>query len=191
MATTRLVTVEDLETMAPDGYEYELIRGVLQRMAAAGGTHGEISYRFGLRLGIRVDERGLGLLYSSDTGFVVARDPDVVLMPDVAFIRADRVPAVEDSDGILRLAPDLVFETVSPTDRAADVVDKVTLYLAGGVRVVLVAEPRRRVVTAHRPNRPPVELAEGDVIDLDDIVPGFRLPVADVFARPPLRGGTR
>jgi len=187
MATTKLATVEDLETMAPDGNRYELIRGVLHRMAAAGGKHGEISYLFGLRMGIHVIDRGLGLLYSAETGFVIARDPDVVLMPDVAFVRAERVPPEEDSDGILRLAPDLVFEAVSPSDRAADVADKVVLYLAGGVRVVLVAEPRRRVVTAHRPGRPPVELAEGDVIDLDDVVPGFRLPVADVFARPPLR----
>ena len=191
MATTGLGTVEDLEMMAPDGNRYELIRGALHRMAAAGGTHGEVAYKFGLHLGVHVYERGLGLLYSSETGFLVARDPDTVLMPDVAFVRADRAPAEEDSEGILRLAPDLVCKVVSSTDRAADVADKVALYLAGGVLVVLVAEPRRRVVAAHRPGRRPEELGEGDVIDLDDVVPGFRLPVADVFARPPLRGVTR
>lgn len=184
-------TVEDLERMEPNANRYELRRGVLHRMAAAGGTHGEVAHRFSVRLGVHVDERGLGLLYSSDTGFVVGRGPDTVLMPDVSFVRADRVPAEEDSEGIVRAAPNLVMEVVSPSDRATEVADKVALYRGGGVRLVLVAEPRRRVVRTHRPGVAPVEHGEGDILDLDDVVPGFRMPVADVFTRPPLRGVSR
>jgi hypothetical protein len=41
-----------------------------------------------------------------------------------------------------------------------------------------VTYPRRRTVRVHQPDREPVE---GDVLDGEDVLPGFRLPVADLF----------
>lgn len=181
MATTRVATIADLERLAPGGERWELIRGELRRVAAAGGRHGEIAYEFGRRIGNKVVEEGLGPLYSSDTGFVLGRDPDVVLMPDVAFVRAERLPEAAEREGIMPIAPDLVVEAVSPTDRAADIEEKVGLYLAGGVAVVWVAEPRRRTVTVHRPGEPAVVVGGGEELDGGDLLPGFRLPVVEVF----------
>lgn len=181
MAATRLVTVEDLETMAPDGNRYALYRGVLQRVTAAGGRHGEVSADLARWIGNHAVEQGLGRVYSSDTGFVLARDPDVVFMPDVAFVRADRLPAEEEREGIMPLAPDVVAEVVSPTDRWTDVEENVALYLVGGVRVVVVVDFRRRVVSTRRQGEAPEDLGEGDVSEVRDVLPGFRLPVAEVF----------
>ncbi len=181
MAVTRLTTVTDLERLAPEGDRWELIRGELRRVAAAGGRHGEIAYEFGRRIGNHVVEGRLGRLYSSDTGFVLARDPDVVLMPDVAFVRKERLPGAAEREGIMPLAPDLVVEVVSPTDRSADVEEKVGLYLAGGVVVVWVAEPRRRAVAVHCPSVPALVVGEGEALDGGDLLPGFRLPVEEVF----------
>ncbi|MDP9368709.1 MAG: Uma2 family endonuclease [Chloroflexota bacterium] len=181
MATTKLTTIADLERLAPEGDRWELIRGELRRVATAGGRHGEIAFEFGRRIGNHVVEGRLGRLYSSDTGFVLARDPDVVLMPDVAFVQADRLPGAAEREGIMPLAPDLVVEVVSPTERAADIEEKVSLYLAGGVSLIWVAEPRRRAVTVHCPGVSALVVGEGEAFDGGDLLPGFRLPVEEVF----------
>ncbi len=181
MAMRRLTTIADLERMAPDGDRWELIRGELRRVTAAGGRHGEIACEFGRRIGNHVVEGRLGRLYSSDTGFVLARDPDVVLMPDVAFVRAERLPGAAEREGIMPLAPDLVVEVVSPTDCSGDVEAKVGLYLAGGVAVVWVADPRRRTVTVHCSGVSPVVLGEGEELDGGNVLPGFRLKGVEGF----------
>ena len=118
MATTRLMTAEDLAQMTPEpGFRYELIRGVVRRMAAAGARHGQISQEVARRLGNHVTEAGLGVVFSSDTGFFIEYDPDVILMPDVGFVRTERLPPDGVPDGYVPVVPDLAVEVVSPTDR--------------------------------------------------------------------------
>ncbi|MDP9363937.1 MAG: Uma2 family endonuclease [Chloroflexota bacterium] len=114
-------------------------------------------------------------------GLFLAHEPDTVVAPDVAFVRAERLPSPSERRGFSPVVPDLAVEVVSPSDRQAKVDEKVALYLAAGVPLLWVAYPRRRVVRVHRPGREPVELGEGDVLDGEDVLPGFRLPVADVF----------
>src|SRR5215212_11188504 len=65
-----------------------------------------------------------------------------------------------------------------------DVAEKVAMWLEYGTRLVLVVNPRRRVVTVHRPGQPVRELAESDTVDGEDVVPGWRLPVRELFAGP-------
>jgi Uma2 family endonuclease len=76
------------------------------------------------------------------------------------------------------------MEVVSPSDRAPDVHDKVLEYLEAGVRIVVVVWPRRRSVSVHRPGGEAREFNEGDTLEFDDVVGGFRLAVADIFKRP-------
>ena len=182
MATVELLTADDLERMTPEpGYRYELIRGVVRRMAAAGARHGKIGFEVGLRLGIHNLEHRLGVLFSSDTGFFIERDPDVILMPDVAFVRAERMPAGEVTEGYVPVVPDLVVEVVSPTDRWVDVEEKVALYLANGVPLVWLFVPRLRVVRVYAAGKPVEELGEDGVLDGGDVAPGFRMPIKDVL----------
>jgi Uma2 family endonuclease len=58
---------------------------------------------------------------------------------------------------------------------------KVRDYLAGGARAVWVLDPRRRTVTVHRPGREPESLSRNDTLDGGAVLPGFRLPVAEIF----------
>lgn len=183
MATTKLLTADDLARMTPEpGYRYELIRGVVRRMAAAGARHGKIAFEVGLRVGNHVAEHRLGVLFSSDTGFVIERDPDVIAMPDVAFVRAERMPPGETPEGYVPVVPDLAVEVVSPTDRWVDVEEKVALYLDNGVPLVWLFVPRLRVVRVYAAGQPDVELGEDGVLDGGDVIPGFTLRVAEVFA---------
>ena len=182
MATTRLMTAEDLAVIADDDQRYDLIRGELLCMAPAGAEHGEIALEFGSRIANHVVAHSLGKTYGAETGFLLARAPDTVLAPEVAFVRADRLPPRRsDRRGFLPLAPDLAVEIISPSDRAVDVARKVHTYLDAGVPLLILVSPAPCTVALHRPGRPVQTLHEGDELDLSEVLPGFRLPIADLF----------
>lgn len=173
-------TADALETMEPDGYRYDLIRGVLHQMSPAGARHGELSAELARHLANFVAAGRIGKVYGAETGFRLA--DDTVLGPDVAFVAMERLPPLEERDGFLRLAPDLAVEIVSPWDRARYVNDKVMEYLDAGVRLVWVVEPKRRTVTAYGADRIARVLRESDTLEGGDVLPGFRLPLLDLFA---------
>ena len=182
VTTTRLMTAEELWALPDDERRYDLIRGVLHAMSPAQAEHGELGMEFGRRVGNHVFDHGLGKVYSSETGFILARDPDTVLAPDVAFVRGDRLPTPRSARRkFLPLAPDLVVEVVSPSNSATDIEDKVQDYLDGGVRLVVLVYPIPRTVVLHRPGHAPQRFQEGDELDLGDVLPGFRLALADLF----------
>ena len=188
MATTRLMTVEEYEALGDDGWRYELIGGVLQRMAPGGLEHGGIGARFVHFLFAYVDAHDLGLVVGADAGFLFERGPDVVRVPDVAFIRSDRLPPLDQWPRVSRVLPDLVVEVISPNDSPTEIAEKVSFYLAHGVPLVWVAYPATRRVAVHRPGEEPRWFGIGDVLDGEEIVPGFRLPLTDIF---PQRRPTR
>src|SRR6266508_6524195 len=181
MVLTKKMTVDEFEAMPDDGNQYELIRGVRRQMPAGGLRHGDIGSGIIIDLGLHVRVHNLGRVFNADTGFRIFSDEQTVYQPDVAFVRAHRLPSLAEQDRVGRLAPDLVVEVVSPTDRMSDVLDKVADYLRAGVPLVWVVEPKRRVVTVYRPDRSPRELGEDQELDGEEIVPGFRLAVADIF----------
>lgn len=181
MVTTRLLTAEDMLEMAPDGQRCDLIRGELHCMAAAGGEHGEIEMDFGSRLAVHVRERGLGRVYGAETGFMLNRDPDTIIAPDVAYVRADRLPPRSQRRGFLALPPDLVVEVLSPSNRAGEIRGKIHDYLQGGVPLVVIVDPRQRTIESHTPGQPIRTFQEDEEWDAGDILPGFRLAVADLF----------
>jgi len=181
MPTTQLLTVEDLWALGDDGHRYDLIRGDLHRMALAGGEHGQIGVMISSALLTHVRPRRLGAVFGADTGFILARSPDTLLAPDVAFVHADRLPPRDQRIGYLELAPDLAVEVISPSERPADVAQKVAIYLAAGVQMVLVVEPRQRTITVHAQGQASRVLQEGDELDGGDVLPGFRVPAAEVF----------
>ena len=53
--------------------------------------------------------------------------------------------------------------------------------LIAGAKVVAVVDPRGQIVTLHRPNAEPQVLGSGDMLTIEEIVPGFQLPVAELF----------
>ena len=178
MVTTKLTTVEDVERLPDDDFRYALLWGVLYRMPPPKFVHGRVTNTIGRHVGNFVDEHGLGVV-SAEAGFVLARDPDVLLEPDVAFVRADRVPI--DQEVYPELAPDLVVEVVSPSNTGPAIADKVRAYLEAGVRLVWVFSPRRRSVAVHRPDQPVRELSEADDLNGEDVLPGFRVRVGSLF----------
>jgi len=177
------VTVEELWDLRDEPYRFTLINGELHRMAGAGGTHGALQIILGLHLGPFVYSRGLGRLYG-DTGFRLFPDRDTTLFPDVAFVRAERVPRGELEEGFLNLVPDLAMEIVSPTDYPKLLDEKLAAFMDAQTPCVWRLYPRSRSIRVFRPGREPVTLGREDILDGEDILPGFRIRVADLFEAP-------
>ena len=182
MATkAKLMTAKELLEMPDDGFRYELVRGELVKMAPAGRTHGKRGNRVNVSLSLHVYENNLGETYLAETGFHLETDPDHVLAPDASFVRQERVDVVGGGDGYFPGPPDLAVEVISPSDRYTEVEAKVAEWLAAGTRMVVVVNPRNRTVQAHTPEGV-TELTESDTLDGGDVVPGWELPLADIFA---------
>lgn len=178
---TTLAIAEDLYQL-PDNARVELIRGELIEMLPASFDHAWISQRIGRALG-NFAEPDLGAVLGSSAGFILERDPDTFLEPDVSFVRAERIPSDALRKRFPELAPDLVVEVLSPSERMVDVAKKVEIYLATGVQVVWVVDPQRKIVRVHTSGRTArvLRASVGDILDGGEVLPGFALPLTDIF----------
>ena len=179
---TEPVTAEELLRKPDDGFRYELVEGELRKMPPAGSEHGYVALRVASRLERHVTANALGQAYAAETGFLVARDPDTVRAPDAAFVSRERVEKAGRVTGYWPGAPDLAAEVASPSDTHAQVMEKALAWLKAGSRMVLVVDPSQRTVTVYRSLDDVRILTEDDSMDGADVVPGWRLPVAELFA---------
>lgn len=158
---------------------WELVAGVLVEMPPNDYRHGKVSAGVMRGLSNHVETAALGDVLATGTGFRIARDPDTVLAPDVAFVRADRVPDDVGGQAFPDLAPDLVVEVTSPSDRAGAMAEKVARWLAAGVILVWVIYPAQKFVAVHA--------ADGvtrvrEVLTGGDVLPGLEIDLSSLFA---------
>jgi Uma2 family endonuclease len=177
----QLMTADDLWNLPSDGQRHELVKGELRTMPPSGGEHGARTNYVNVPLGAYVDDQDLGIVVAAETGFLLHRDPDTVRAPDVAFIRKDRIPPGSLPKKYIPFPPDLAVEVVSPSDTMEEVEEKVAEWLDAGTRLVWVVLPRRRIIKVYRSSTEVTILTDKDELDGQDVVPGFRLPVARVF----------
>lgn len=178
--TRTLITAEDLWQIPEGDVRRELVRGEVIEMSPVTMEHARIVGNI-IELLRAWAKRGPGGFVGPEAGFIVARDPDTVRAADVAYVAPDRIPDNPEK-GYSPIAPDLAVEVVSPGESASDVHEKVQDYLAAGTRLVWVVYPRQRSVVAHTPDGLARTCHEADVLEHDEVLPGFRSPVADLFA---------
>jgi Uma2 family endonuclease len=177
-----LTTAREFANLVDGGRRTELVRGRIVPMNPPKRKHGKIVFRIARIVGDFVESNDLGHWFG-ESGVVTEHDPDTVRGPDAAFASYSRIPRDADDDEYCDVAPELVFEVFSPTDRWVDVLGKVAEYLRAGVNVVCVVVPSIREVQLHRADSPPMTLATTDTFELPEILPGFRCQVADFFPR--------
>lgn len=158
----------------------ELIRGRLVVREPAGGRHGSVAARVAFHLMAYVEQHDLGRVYAAETGFHIGREPDTVRAPDVAFVTRARLSGPEPA-GFPRLAPDLVVEVLSHDDHPGDVLRKVGDWLAAGTRLVWVIDTERGGARVYRADGTVTMVGDDGVLAGEDVVPGFRLPLAAVL----------
>jgi Uma2 family endonuclease len=179
VTTKELLTAEELWEMGDVG-PCELVAGEMVKMTPTSRGHGRIVARLSRILGNFLEDHPLGEVQAGDVGFVVKRDPDTVRAADVMFYTAERLADVPDT-GFLPIAPDLAVEVISPGDRWSEIQEKMSEYLDAGVRLTWVVDPRTRRVYIYRPGREVRRLAESDVLDGEDVLSGFTMPVGELF----------
>jgi len=182
MATLEKITRAQQLLDSPDLGRCELICGEVVMMTPAGFEHSRIAMTLGALLRDYAAARGLGIVVGADAGFQIAHAPDTVRSPDVAFVRAARV-GPSPPRGFFQGPPDLAVEVVSPSDRASEVTAKVHHWLDAGCLAVWVVDPQTRTVSVWRTPHEIAVLHESDALTAEDLLPGFVLPVAQVFAQ--------
>jgi len=187
---TSLLTAEDLLRMPDDGWRYELVRGELRRTPLPGFQHGRIANRIAFQLTGHVEANRLGIVVAAETGFLLHTDPDEVRGADVAFISRSRYQATDfRPEKHFPGAPDLVVEVVSPSDSYSEVEEKVLVWLHAGARLVVLADPKKRVFFVHRPGASPEILGASEIFSADPVVPGWAIKVDDAFPPEPETAG--
>jgi Uma2 family endonuclease len=179
------MTVADLlDWPDDDEYLYEVVEGVLVRMAGTWPGAGRVTRRLQLPLALYVQAHDLGAVTLPDEvyDFEHTGQRNTGLLPDLGFYPHARDALVEPRKAI-PFAPDLAVEVAGSSQKQPAMDAKARRYLAAGTALVWVLWPEgRRVDVWRRGERVPVAtLAPGDTLDGLDVVRGFTHPVADLF----------
>lgn len=180
MPAASLVTADELARMSFPDKQVELVRGVVIVREPPGTWHGRVAGRFFRRVEDFARARGLGEVFPQDTGFKIARDPDTVRGPDLAFVSRERAEAIP-REGYAELAPDLVAEIVSPGDRPGEVLAKVSDWLEAGTRLVWLLYPHRPELRIYRADGTMSILGPDDILDGEGVLPDFALRVRELL----------
>jgi Uma2 family endonuclease len=174
MSAPSLLTAEELLRLNLPNKRTELVRGRLVVREPAGYLHGNIAMRIGAAIHQHVEANSLGEVFAAATGFTLAREPDTVRAPDVAFIRSHRLLSPPPR-GFAELAPDLAVEVLSPDDRPGEVLEKVGDWLNAATLVVWVVDPKRRIARVYRADGSETQVDDDGFLDGEELLPEFRM----------------
>ena len=181
MATTELLlSIEEYAALPDLGQFTELVRGKVVEMNRPFPRHGQVCTELIRVLSNHVREHDLGHVVSNDAGIVTRRNPDTVRGPDVAFISYAKLPKGPLPNRYIDIAPEVIFEVLSPSDRAADVADKVQEYLGAGVQVVLVIDPQSMTGQISRAGQSVQSFEADDVLEIGGLLGSLKVTLRDL-----------
>ena len=133
-------------------------------------------------LGRFVETHDLGIVLGADGTLRIL--PNQVRIPDVSFISWAKFPNRElPAEPIPAVAPDLAVEVLSPSNTAGEMQRKLHDYFTAGVRLVWYVDPRTKTAKAYTAEDQCVELSEEDSLTGGEVLPGFELPLGELFAK--------
>lgn len=184
-ASRRKLTVADLAALPgdlPSGpVKYELDRGrLVTLMAPPGGTHGSNQATIIYLLKLHGERAGHGKTFG-EVAVILRQRPDTVLAPDAAFVAKRSLPVRYSPEGYLETIPELVVEIRSKNDTRAELRAKAAEYLDAGVKIVWLVDPSSKTVTVCTANKNAQEMRVGDTLMAKGVIPGFQVPVAELF----------
>src|SRR6266516_1010389 len=171
------LTAEELLARSIPDKRVELVRGVLIVREPAGYAHGRVAMNLAVRLATYVESAAAGQVFAAETGFTLARGPDTVRAPDIAFVRRDRLPDPV-TQGFPDLAPDLVVEVLSPDDRPGEVLAD---WLSAGTRLVWTVDLERRVARIYRHDGSETVVTAEGALEGEDVLPGFSCSLVSIL----------
>jgi Uma2 family endonuclease len=131
----------------------------------------------------------------SQFGVVVGPDglmklaPGLVRAPDASFVSWDQFPErCLPEEALPGVFPDLAVEVISKGNTRREMARKRREYFAAGTRLVWMVYPKTRTIDVYTSPTDSTTLGSADTLDGGDVLPGFTLPVATLFANlPPVR----
>ena len=180
-ASVMQMTPEEFLEYPLEDMKAELVRGELRVSPPGGGPHGFAGAKLIIRLAMYVEPRNLGRVLGDGVGYQLLQLPRTVRVPDASFVRADRLPAEGIGRGLLKFAPDIAIEVLSPSETASELQEKLHDYRVSGTSLVWVVDPVRRSVMIVSLTEPLTLLHETDTLDGGEVLPGFTCAVADIF----------
>ncbi|MEG5032695.1 Uma2 family endonuclease [Microcoleus sp. AT3-D2] len=180
--STRL-TVADLEQLQGIlsevhlDYQLELVDGKIIIVGPSDLVSSEIGAEFGSLLRNWVKPRKLGRVFESSGGFILPNSN--LTAPDVSFVVADRLK--QSKRYFAELVPDLVVEIKSQSDRLKPLREKILSFIELGAKVGILIDPDKRTVTIYTRTAEPVVLRDGDMISIPELLPGWEVPVAELW----------
>ncbi len=162
---------------------FELVNGELIDMGNSGAKHGYVAIILSAALFNCISKQKLGAMFDSSTAFKMKNGNK--RSPDISFVGKERLQGLDDlPDGFLDGAPDLAVEILSPGNTVQEIHEKLVEYFENGTRLAWVLHPKEHYILVYRSAQQPECLLKSiDSLDGEEIVPGFTLPVADLFQK--------
>jgi Uma2 family endonuclease len=185
-----LMTTEEFLALPDDGVERWLIRGVLREkrgdkpMTVRNRDHSRIMTRVAKYLDNWLDGQPelRGQVLRGEAGCRLRGTPDSVVGIDVTYISAEIAARSTGETTLIDGAPILAVEILSPNDTLEEIDEKIDEYLAAGVALVWIINPRWRTAVGYRPNEEPEIVNARQELTAEPHLPGFRVRVEDLFA---------
>jgi Uma2 family endonuclease len=187
MATHRTPIEPDdlLDIPVPDELSgYELVDGKLVPVTPASPLHGELIVAVVVRLHAHISQHSIAGKVYTDAGFVLGlrRDPRRLRGPDIAFVSGKKLLEHGDpGEHFARFVPDLAIEIDIAGGRKPGGLQRIRDYVESGVPLTWAIHPRSRTATVYRRDGTVSELDQHGVLDGEDVVPGFLLPLETLF----------
>jgi len=167
------MTLEEFARLPRDGARHEMSAGELLTLPVPKSLHS------------RIVSVVLDALPAVDAfpgaGYILSSDPLTIRQPDVSVISRERIRAA-DPDSYFEGAPELAIEVVSPSDFAEDLDIKTKQYFQAGAQQVWILYPKTQTVHVFSRGAATVVLNQDQTLEGGDVLPGFTVPVASLFA---------
>jgi Uma2 family endonuclease len=162
----------------------ELIDGTLVEKPV-GYRESAVAMRLGARLTLWAHANDAGVVTGADSTLRMRNGR--IRLPDVAFVSRERFPGNQlPAEAIPSLTPDLAVEVLSESNTVAEMEQKLREYFQSGTRLAWLIDIRERTISVyHEPARPLRVLEAADLLDGEQVAPGFSMPVAELFRNLP------
>ncbi len=176
-------TEQELMALPNDGHRYEIVNGALIDMGSAGALHGYVCSLLLAALASYVVPKKLGVILDSSTAFKMKNGN--WRSPDISFFAKERLQGLTElPTGFLEGAPDLAVEVLSLGNTVEEIHDKLVEYFENGTRLAWIIHPSEHYVLVYRSAQEPDRLLKSiDSFEGEEVIPGFVLPVVNLFQK--------
>jgi Uma2 family endonuclease len=174
-------TEEELQALPDNGFTYEVVNGELVMSPKNSFQHGDICGRMLRRIGVHAESNRLGVVCDSSTGFWMNNRN--CRAPDVSFISKARLAGLKKpTTEFFRGAPNLAIEVLSPNNSRREMEERLRDFFESGAQLAWIIDPETESAEICRSLTDRRLLGPGGELDGENVLPGFRCKLSELFA---------